>query len=78
MDQVMSAGIRASHLDFSATFAHRMSSRPGFPVRMTGWAMAEYLAVLTGLMGVWMSAPTILQWIHEHYDKFSWALMLPF
>lgn len=46
--------------------------------RSHGWSTAEYLAVLLGLIIVWQGAQFVLALIAEHYDEFSWALMIPF
>ena len=43
-----------------------------------GWGTAEYLAILTGLIVVWRGAQAALALLVEHYDEFSWALMIPF
>ncbi|HEY5760807.1 MAG TPA: hypothetical protein VIU34_33500 [Steroidobacter sp.] len=43
-----------------------------------GWGTAEYLAILAGLMVVWRGARVALELLREHYDEFSWALMIPF
>jgi hypothetical protein len=47
-------------------------------VRQGGWGVTEYLAVLLGLIVVWRGAPAVLALVQEHYDEFSWALMIPF
>lgn len=46
--------------------------------RAHGWGTAEYLAVLLGLMVVWRGAQVVLGLIREHYQEFSWSLMIPF
>jgi hypothetical protein len=43
-----------------------------------GWGIAEYLAVLLGVMAVWRGAQAVLTLLREHHDEFSWVLMLPF
>lgn len=49
-----------------------------FKAQQRGWAAAEYLAVLLGLMAVWQGAPAVLRLIREYHSEFSWALMVPF
>lgn len=48
------------------------------PVRQHGWGASEYLAILLGLLAVWTGAEAILEFVREHHDEFSWALMIPF
>lgn len=43
-----------------------------------GSATTEYLAVLLGLIVVWQGAQLTLNFLREHHDDFSWALMIPF
>ncbi len=43
-----------------------------------GSAITEYLAVLLGLIVVWQGAQLTLNFLREHHDDFSWALMIPF
>jgi hypothetical protein len=43
-----------------------------------GWATAEYLAVLLGVMAIWRGAQAVLALVREHHDEFSWVLMMPF
>ena len=43
-----------------------------------GSAVTEYLAVLLGLIVVWQGAQLALNFLREHHDEFSWALMIPF
>ena len=43
-----------------------------------GWASAEYLAVLAGLIVLWRGAREVLRHLAEHHDEFSWSLMIPF
>ncbi len=54
----------------------RSSSKGG--LRQRGWGASEYLAVLAGLMVVWRGAELVLAMIHEHHDRFVWALMIPY
>jgi hypothetical protein len=46
--------------------------------RHRGWASAEYLAVLAGLMVLWRGSQTVLGLLAEYHDEFSWTLMIPF
>lgn len=48
------------------------------PASQRGWSTSEYLSVLVGLMVVWRGAHAVLNFIREHHDEFSWALMIPF
>lgn len=43
-----------------------------------GWATAEYLAVLLGVMSMWRGTQAVLALVREHHDEFSWVLMMPF
>lgn len=43
-----------------------------------GWASAEYLAVLAGLMVLWRGVREVLRFLAEYHDEFSWTLMIPF
>lgn len=54
------------------------ASRTTLRLRQRGWGASEYLAVLAGLIVVWRGAELVLAMIHEHHDKFSWALMIPY
>jgi hypothetical protein len=46
--------------------------------RQRGWASAEYLALLAGLMVLWRGSQTVLDRLAEYHDEFSWTLMIPF
>lgn len=46
--------------------------------RPQGWASAEYLAILAGLMVLWRGSQLVLSLLVEYHDEFSWTLMIPF
>lgn len=52
--------------------------RPPDAHRDRGWASAEYLAVLAGLMVLWRGSQIVLGLLAEYHDEFSWTLMIPF
>ena len=43
-----------------------------------GWASAEYLAVLAGLIVIWRGSQLLLAMLAERQAEFSWTLMIPF
>lgn len=43
-----------------------------------GWASAEYIAIVAGLMVLWRGSRLLLELLAEHHDEFSWTLMIPF
>jgi hypothetical protein len=53
-------------------------SDPQMRTRQGGWAAAEYLSVLVGLMAVWRGAQAVLTLLQQHHTEYSWALMIPF
>jgi hypothetical protein len=48
------------------------------PRRQCGWAAAEYLAVLVGLMTVWYGTQATLDRLEHWRTNFLWTLMLPY
>jgi len=52
--------------------------RPRQTRRQRGWAAAEYLAILAGLMVLWRGSQLVLALLAEYHDEFSWTLMIPF
>ena len=38
---------------------------------------AEYLAVASGLVGVWQGAEAIVEWLGRHESGVVWSLALP-
>lgn len=60
---------------------HRIGSR-GLQLtkrrRSGGSVVAEYVAVMLGLMLAWQVADRVLTLVREHHAEFTWTLTLPF
>lgn len=56
----------------------RWQRRRAFEPLQRGSILTEYIAVLLGMVVIWLGIEALLNLIQEHHDEFSWALQLPF